>query len=347
MPRKYLITILAVAFWVYGIVFTILDSRSRASGETAVSVPTITPDAQTIEKAWTEFMAKICAGHGGVNCSAFNSDFSVVCNDGTTDESLLSIYSVPQCREIIENLTNRQSDLMAQTGCYPPSEITCIDQGSYNNTFQRLSSLGLANSEFGRIELGECRNEINIYQRKNTDYKQCLQENKIAPINLPGDRLALPILKSIFCPMFYGKNASYDSDIDLCVCDAGYLKYNGACQSESSICKIKYGPSFVAQNGNCVQSTQTAAKTPEPPSPVQIKTPPVPSVTLQNSPYPVAGLTIQVSTNLTNLEEQNESQSTSEPPPPIKVPGIFPQNMLKNIINSVVSGIKDIFRIFR
>lgn len=321
------------------LVFYSLDSLAQTSQPT--------PNPAVVEAAKTEFMAKICAGHGGINCSTFNSDFSVICNDGTADESLLSIYSVPQCREIIENLTNRQSDLMAQTGCYPPSEITCINQDSYDNTLQRLNSLGLVNSEFGRIELGECRNEINIYQSKNTDYKQCLQKNKIAPINLPGDRLALPILKSIFCPMFYGKNASYDSDIDLCVCDMGYLKYNGACQSESSVCKIKHGPGFVAQNRNCVQSTQTAAKTPEPPSSVQIKTPPVSSVTLKNSPYPVASLTVQVSTDLTTLEEQNESQNTSEPPPPIKVPDISPQNVFKNIINSVVSGIKNIFKIFR
>lgn len=305
-----------------------------------------TPDSAIVEAAKADFMAKICAGHGGVNCSIFNPDFSIVCNDGTVDESLLSIYSLPQCRETIENLTDQQSDLMAQTGCYPPSEITCIDQGSYNNTLQRLSSLGLVNSEFGRIELGECRNEINIYQSKNTDYKQCLAKNNIAPINLPGDRLALPILKAIFCPMFYGKNTSYDSDIDLCVCDMGYLKYRGTCQSESSICKIKHGPGFIAQNGNCVQSAQITAKTPEPLSPVQTTILPVPSGTAQNNPYPVASLTIQVSTDLKNLDEQNKNQNISESPPSIKVPDISPQNILKNIINSVVSGIKNIFRIF-
>lgn len=329
---------LAVVFLLYSIVFAV-DKLANAT-----TTPISTPDAQTIEKATAEFMANICAEHGGINCSEINSGFSVVCNDGTIDESPVSIFSIPQCQETINNLVDQQSDLMAETGCYPPSEITCIDQKSYNDTFRRLDSVGLVNSELGKIELGECWKEVLAYRDKNSDYKQCLAENNIAPINLPGDRLALPILKAIFCPMFYGKNASYDSDLDLCVCDPGYFKYNGACAEQSSVCKLKYGSNSYVQNGYCIHPIQSPLNSLNPGLSVQIKNTRLPSNAANNSPYPVPSLTVQISPSQTN---QGLDKNISEPPPSIIVPDISPQNILKNIITSIVSGIKNIFRIFR
>jgi hypothetical protein len=61
-----------------------------------------TPSPAEIEKYTNEYMAKICSGHGGVNCSVINNDASIVCNDGTIDTSLSTIYAIPQCQATIQ-----------------------------------------------------------------------------------------------------------------------------------------------------------------------------------------------------------------------------------------------------
>jgi hypothetical protein len=340
MVKKNLIFLSIITVFVTVVLFATSFYSSISTAQTVQP----TPDPATIEKATNDYLADICKDHGGINCSAINSDYPIVCNDGTVDESLISIFSVPQCQESINNLVNEQSDLMAETGCYPPSEITCISQESYNSTYQRLNSLGMANTELGRIELAECWKEVLDYQTKNNDYKLCLSENKIAPIDLPTDRLVLPILKAVFCPMFYGVNSTYEPYSDLCVCDEGYVKNNGTCLAESSICQLNYGTDSYAQGGNCIKPTLALINNPRQ-APLQTNNTPLPSVTVSTSPTSSSNPPIQTFPSPPIVNEQY--QNISEPPPPIIVPDISPQNIFKNIFSSIASGIKNIFRIFR
>ena len=132
MLRNVLISTLAIIFILYGVIFAV----NQLANATSSLTPQATPDAATLEKAKNEFLANICSGHGGVNCSVLNSDASVVCNDGTVDESLPTIYAVPQCQQAIENAANQQSDFMDKSGCYPPSEMTCTTEQSYQNLYK-------------------------------------------------------------------------------------------------------------------------------------------------------------------------------------------------------------------
>lgn len=199
-----------------------------------------------------------CSDHEGVNCSILNPDASVVCNDGTIDESFV-IYAVPQCQKTIENISKQESAFMAKSGCIPPGEMACINEESYRNLLNKLTSSGLNDSELGKNELAECRKQTQDYATKNADFRQCLAENNNPQLNLSGNRLFLPIFKAVFCPIFYGEHATYDYDSNLCLCDEGYFMSNTSetglsnkqCVNASLICQSKYGPGTSAQNGNC------------------------------------------------------------------------------------------------
>src|SRR3989338_11701790 len=186
MPRKRLTLILALLFSFFLVTYSL-----------AVS---LTPDPATIEKAKNEYLANICAGHGGVNCSILNKATSIVCNDGTIDESLSTIYAIPQCQKTIEDIATQQSDFMAKSGCFPPSEMTCTNDLSYQNLFKHLNASGSAYSELGKNELAQCRKQISDYTRDNKNYKQCLI-NHGQPQFEPSGRIVLPILKAAFCPL--------------------------------------------------------------------------------------------------------------------------------------------------
>src|SRR3989344_3436984 len=197
MPRKRLTLIIALLFSFFLVTFSLAANP--------------TPDPATIEKATNEYLANICAKHGGVNCSVINQGASIICNDGTIDESLSTIYAVPQCQKIIEDLANQQSKFMAESGCFPPSEMGCFSEQSYQNLYKILTASRLANSELGRNELVQCRQQIADYQTKETNYRQCLAKNNNSAFALSG-KSVLPMLKTIFCPIFYGNESSYDYD---------------------------------------------------------------------------------------------------------------------------------------
>ncbi|OGM99125.1 MAG: hypothetical protein A2817_00295 [Candidatus Yanofskybacteria bacterium RIFCSPHIGHO2_01_FULL_39_8b] len=297
-----------------------------------------TPDAATIEKAKNEYLAKICSGHGGVNCSIVNSDATVVCNDGTIDQSLSTIYAVPECQKTLEEMATKESDFMAESGCFPPSEMTCINEQSYQNLYKHLASSGLANSELGKSELSQCRQQITDYIFKDQNYRRCLTNNGQANFNLSG-KAGLPILKAIFCPIFYGNNVSYGYDTDLCVCDNGYFMSNKQCVNANKICQSKYGDSSFAQNGNCYKPSLSPTST----TPILTSSPLVPSiprakVTLprQEESFPLIRSTTssplaQILPNQIKLE--NNSTDTSK-------------NFLLIIFHKISSGIKNIIRLF-
>lgn len=284
-----------------------------------------------VEKAKSDLLSNICLNHSGVNCSVINSDASVVCNDGTIDESLPTIYAVPSCQKAIEDRITRESDLMAASGCFPPSEITCTTEESYKNLSLHISSSGLGNSELGKNELSECRKEINTYLTRNNDYKKCLAENNIPPVDLPTDRMALPILKSAFCPLIYGENSSYDSDANICVCDSGYFKYNGKCTEASLICREKYGSGSTTKNGSCIRPVST---------PVYIV--PTPRISPSGTFKPTPVLIIadpKISKNpepIPNLEQEIFTHDFTEKPG---------QNIMKDIFDSIFSGVKKLLKL--
>lgn len=344
MPRKYLITMFAVAFLVYGIVFTILDSRSRASGETTSSVPIITPDAQTIEKAKAEFLAKICAGHGGVNCSMVNRDASIVCNDGTIDGSLSTIYAVPKCQKTLEALADQESDFMAESGCFPPSEMACINETSYKNLFNHLNTSGLAYSELGKNELAQCRKDITDYNRDNKNYRQCLVNNGRPDFELSGKQI-LPILKAVFCPLFYGNKSSYDSNTDLCLCDTGYFLHNNQCVKADRICQEKYGPRASAKNGNCVVSstTSTFIKSLLSPKTSQPKDNMKPPETVLRTPVPSIKYLPQAYSSRSQASGRIPEARLLEGNRPAEEPK---RGFVQNIIGSIISGIKNMLKLF-
>lgn len=269
----------------------------------------------------------ICVGHGGPNCSIINPDASVICNDGTIDETYF-IYAATECQKDIYDRAEKESALMEKTGCFPPSEITCINNESYKNLYLHLARTKTVDSELGKMELRECINEINEYGAKYKEYKQCLLDNNISEPTLPGDRLVLPIMKSIFCPIFYGNKASYDSDLDLCVCDIGYFKYNSKCESGPKICQEKYSPDSIFKNGSCSKPSTTPT---ENSSPITNLRNPYPTGSIGTNPYSPTPRPPQ----LMFIDEPSVQPVENERP-----------NIIKSILNSITSKIREILNLF-
>jgi hypothetical protein len=294
-----------------------------------------TPDPATIEKAKNEYLANICAKHGGVNCSIINKDASIVCNDGTIDESLSTIYAVPQCQKTIEDIVTQQSDFMAKSGCFPPSEMGCFSEQSYQNLYEILTDSKLVSSELGKSELIQCRQQIREYSVKNADYKKCLTENGNAQFDVSSARFAQPLLKVIFCPIFYGPNTSYNSDADLCSCDNGYFMSGGKCVEAIQICQSKYGPGASAQDGNCSKPVSVptpiflekliSASPRMTPIPFTSQKASMPSPTLQSYRGPVPS-----------------GQSELENNPAT----IINTNFITRIVTTIISQIRNIFKSF-
>ena len=278
-------------------------------------------------------MENICAGHGGVNCSILNKATSIVCNDGTIDESLSTIYAIPQCQKTIEDIATQQSDFMAKSGCFPPSEMTCTNDLSYQNLFKHLNASGSAYSELGKNELAQCRKQISDYTRDNKNYKQCLI-NHGQPQFEPSGRIVLPILKAAFCPLFYGGNASYDFETDLCLCDAGYFIDSEKCVEANNICQSKYGYNVFAKNGNCSRPSLVQASNPtKTPS---TKSEPIESVTNSRPNPPMANVPPQITQTpyfSTQPEVENNFPKTNT-------------NLITVILSGFISGFKNILRLF-
>lgn len=294
-----------------------------------------TPDAVTIEKATAEFLAKICAEHGGVNCSTINSDASVVCNDKTIDTSLSTIYAIPQCQKTIEAIVTQQSDFMAKSGCYPPSEMACINEVSYQNLYKILNSSGLANSELGRDELTQCRQQIGEYQIKNSDYKKCLIENNNSQFDLSSARFVQPLLKVVFCPIFYGPNTYYNSEADLCSCDNGYFMSGGKCVEATQICQSKYSSGASARDGNCSRPASV-------PTPIFLEklpsaSPRITPIPFTNQHSPTPNTTLRPSENPI---PSNQSDLGKNPTTTINT------SFITRIVTSIISQIKNIFKLF-
>lgn len=290
----------------------------------------------------------VCKDHGGVNCSIINPDGSPTCNDGFNDKDFF-IYAVSYCKDTLDQLTEEQSELMAKTGCYPPSEMTCINNDSYTNLSKHLSSLGLINSELGKNELLLCRQEITEYSRLKADYELCLKENKIGPFLPLGEKMILPIMKSVFCPIFYGKYSTYNPKLDLCLCDDGYFRNGEICVEASSICKSKYGNSFYAQDGNCVSSSKTTRSSQL--STTSILTSPTPQMgnettALGENPDMQYGYLNEPPSRYADWEPPDFDPAYQDKTPvkPISLAPLSPFNILKNIFVSIVSGIMNILR---
>ncbi len=302
--------------------------------------PTL-PDTQTIQKVTTEFLANICAGHEGVNCSIINKDASVVCNDGTIDKSLSTVYAVPQCQKTIEAIITQESDFMAESGCFPPSEMTCINGLSYQNLLKHFDTAGLANSELSKNELAQCRKDIASYEYDNKNYKQCLIDHGQPNFELSG-KMILPILKAGFCPLFYGNNSSYDFNTDLCLCDRGYFLNNGQCIQADKICQEKYGPRASSKNGSCYNIPEN---TPEP-TPISISTPikkpPSPSLrlTLVHTPIFSPSSPLGVSTNPQSPQTPAYLVRPQEKTTESKL------NPVQKFFTAIMSGIKNILKLF-
>jgi hypothetical protein len=198
----------------------------------------------------------ICADHGGVDCNITHPKAFTVCKDGTVDESFI-IYTVPQCRDELEAKTKDDSAFLTKSGCFPPSEMGCISTKSYNNLYNELNKIRSVDSELSQIHLSVCSGEIDLFNSLNARYKQCLIDNG-RPDFIPSGRETLPLLKSIFCPAFYGENSKYDFDVDLCLCNDGYsmtsgsqLSGGGQCVKESQVCSLKYGSNSYIKDGDC------------------------------------------------------------------------------------------------
>lgn len=291
-----------------------------------------TPDQATIERAKNEFMANICANHGGINCSIIRPDAFVVCNDGTVDESHL-IYTIPACHESISNIIDQESNFMVESGCYPPSEMGCFSNESFENLTQILKSNRLIDSELGKEELNQCRNQIRDFNYKNEDFKQCLVKNNRPQFN-PSGKNIVPLLKAIFCPIFYGDHSSYDFDNNLCLCDSGYFMLNNVCTDGLSICQTKYGSGALVKNGNCIVSSPTPIKQ-------SGGTEPTPFMPIYHTPPNNIS-----TTNISNLNTEHYPQGNMAP----EVSQIqnFNQpkiNIFKNMLNSIISNIKNLFEL--
>src|SRR3989344_2498959 len=291
-----------------------------------------TPDPATIARATAEFLAKICSGHGGVNCSIINKDASIVCNDGTIDTSLSTIYAVPQCQKIIEARADAESDFMAESSCFPPSELRCIDEGSYQNLFRYLSASGWENSELGKNELVQCRQSIIDYSKDYSSYRQCLINHGQPQFELSG-KVVLPFLKAAFCSTYYGENSSYDFDADLCLCDKGYFLQDGRCIQANKICKLKYGPQSSAKNGSCIRPAPTATQM------LQTSTPS--KVNFIKSPSVVRTPNLASSYKLESLSPTKDVYAESTDPTEEKK-----VRFIQNIISSMISGLKKMLNLF-
>ena len=277
---------------------------------------------------------EVCTEHGGVNCTILNPDASVTCKDGTTDESVPFIYAVPQCKNEIEALTQEQFDFMTKSGCSPPSEMGCISIQSYNAILERLKGQGVENSELGKNELNECGQQIQEYQRLNTGYQACLLENNNPNFNLTGNRLAQPILKSVFCPIFYGYS-TYDYGTDTCLCDNGYFLFDGRCVEADLICKSKYNPNSFVQNGTCV--VQNMASPPLTPPPQKTITP-SPEILVSPRLTPNTFISPTKIPSILLL-----SPTTSAPDEKIDIPAISRRNPVFLIFDKFVYFLKKIF----
>src|SRR3989344_559551 len=334
MARKVLIIFMAL-FITVNYVFVL----QKITNAIAIAVPTpqFTPDPKMIEDGTNKLIANICSGHGGVSCSTINSNASIVCNDGTIDTSLSTIYAVPQCQKTLEDIATQQSDFMAESGCYPPSEMACIDEQSYQNLFEYFYALGLAKSELAKNELAQCRSDISAYNIDNKNYKQCLISRGRPNFELSG-KIVLPMLKAAFCPLYYGGNSSYDAGADLCLCDAGYFLQNDQCIQADKICKDKYGSKASAKNGSCIlPSTASVFLKPTPvPTPDRPAIPEVISVPYnQNIDYrsvrsdlPEA-TTSPIATEISDYPAEESANS-----------------FIQNIIGRVISGIKKMLDLF-
>ena len=277
----------------------------------------------------------ICSDRGGINCSAIRPDALVVCNDGTVHESFV-IYAVPQCQETIANIVKQQSDFMAQSGCYPPSEMGCFNEQSYQGLHKILVTNGLASSELGKSELSICRQQIGEYRTWNKEYKQCLLENDNPEFDLPNNRLVQPILKAIFCPIFYGPNSSYNPTANLCLCGSGYFTSDGWCTEELLVCQSKYGPSAYAKNGNCYTAPMTTVIPTPVPTKIFFTTPPrvtyTPPVFLPSQPtISIAPRPSQVLTFSPQFQD--------------KISEIKP-NFIELMLDKILSGIKNILKLW-
>lgn len=319
----------AVVF-VFGIDFFFFESLAQTRQ------PDI--DTETREKITTEYLAKICSGHGGVNCSIVNPDTAIVCNDGVIDNSLISIYAVPQCQETLKNISKRQSDFMAESGCFPPSELRCINEESYRSLYRNLSASRLANSELGRNELAQCQKQIGGFAQDNKNYRQCLKNHGQPNFELSGKAI-LPILKAVFCPVFYGNKSFYNQDTDLCQCEKGYFMDNEQCVEASQLCKSKYGSSFFAQNGNCRQEVTYPKITP--------LTEKLSTITSSETPLPT----------VINMPAQTYQPYRSEISETLRIPKYQPEELgvpvpklkngiIKNIVGFIISSLKNIFKLF-
>jgi hypothetical protein len=288
---------------------------------------TATPDPAAMEKMTNDFLNNICANHGGVNCSVINNDASVTCNDGTTDNSLISVYAIPQCQATLQKISQEQSDFMAQSGCFPPSELRCINTQSYNNLAKHLSAQGTANSELGKNELNQCLQQIADYAKDLKNYKQCLINHGQPNFELKGKAI-LPVLKAIFCPVFYGNKSSYDQGLDLCTCERGYFLNNETCVQAGQICLQKHGANYVSKNGNCVAVTTQVKTTPA------ISRVPVPSKIILPTPVPKGEQLMPAVTAEPQEDIIYEAPPIQEPKP----------NIIQRLFSSFISGIKKMLR---
>lgn len=290
----------------------------------------------------------VCKDHGEVNCSIINPDGSPTCNDGFNDKQYF-IYAVSYCQDTLKKITDEQSDLMAKTGCYPPSEMTCTNNESYSNLLSYLNSLGLVNSELGKGELEICKQEILAHDVRDADYKLCLSENNIEPFLPIGEKMILPVMKSIFCPMFYGKNSTYNPELNLCLCDNGYFKNGETCTEASEICKLKYGSSSYARDGNCVTPQSTSKNlSPTPFLNTPTTTTPTPQSSSQDNDIFYTDDNYYQVQNMDNSHESEEfTDEQTESLKPLTLELFSPFNIIKGILSSIASGIKNIFSILK
>jgi hypothetical protein len=297
----------------------------------------------------------VCSGQGGVDCTIIRPDASVVCKNGTVEESY-TIYSIQQCQETIENLVRQQSNFVAKSGCFSPSEMGCTEGQSYQSLNKHLANLGVANSELGKSELKQCRQQINSYKVKERNYKNCLLKAGDPGFSLPSNNLAQPILKAVFCPIFYGDNSTYDQTIDLCLCDKGYFLSAGKCVEASKICRSKLGASAFAKNGNCVLPQKIETPKPIAPlhTPVPTKTVPKPTYpkpTPSAAPKPLLFIATPSETPTSHVYNPNPYIYKVSPSPEIAfsnddVEMVTTKNHLKTLVNVFVSGIKKLVKLF-
>jgi hypothetical protein len=201
------------------------------------------------EEEVSKYLNSICSTNGGVNCSLY-SEPTIICNDGTKSNLPYTVYMLPQCQETIDKIAREQSDFMAETLCFPPAETLCINDGSYKKLSNFLKKNNLVDSELGKEELIRCQKEIEKYKISNLNYRKCLAENNNENFE-PMGRETLPLLKTIFCPIIYGKNSSYNAELEMCSCNKNYFLNNNICVEINTICQNKHGKNSYGENGNC------------------------------------------------------------------------------------------------